>query len=244
MNGYAACSFEKGTAEEQFNMFGPMFGFANMGDMIKSWGIPRSEKASVEWTKMTPGTEYEIYVQAWDVNGTYADMIIVPVTTKKYGGEGLAEMTITIGEFGGDKQQGYYQVVTYTPNDQVAMHRDIIMDKDSFDINYGEDKVIEILKTDNPYDPYWNQYGTDVAQWEASPDHEYIAFSIAQNINGEWGPLAQVPFKTPAAPAAQKKAVKTGRITKETVQGTTTIPAAMLKAASKAATGKVTLKEK
>ena len=34
-----------------------------------------------------------------------ADMIIVPVTTKSLGGDGLAEMTIEIGEFGGDEAQ-------------------------------------------------------------------------------------------------------------------------------------------
>jgi len=34
-----------------------------------------------------------------------ADMIIVPVTTKSLGGDGLAEMTIEIGEFGVDEAQ-------------------------------------------------------------------------------------------------------------------------------------------
>ena len=44
---------------------------------------------------------------------TFADMVIIPVSTKKLGGEGVAQMEITIGEFGGNAQTGYYQVVTY-----------------------------------------------------------------------------------------------------------------------------------
>lgn len=75
-------------------------------------------------------------------------MIIVPVTTKSLGGDGLAEMTIEIGEFGGDEENGYYQWVTYTPNDQVAVHHDIIITKAAYETEeWGEENLLNYLRT-------------------------------------------------------------------------------------------------
>ena len=196
--GYAFCLFEAGTAEQQFAMFGPWMGFQTMGDMVRGWGITQTEAYQYTWTNQSPGKDYEIYVQCWDDNGEDADMIIIPVTTANMGGAGEAVMTIEIGEFGGDEIYGYYQWVTYTPNENVALHRDIIIEKTAYESeDWGEENLINYLKQDNPYDPYWDQYGIDEAQWNAKPDTWYIAFSIGKNANGEWGPLASVEFKTP-----------------------------------------------
>ena len=196
--GYAICLFEAGTAEQQFAMFGPWMGFQTMGDMIKAWGITKTETYQYTWTSQSPGTDYEIYVQCWDVNNVDADMIIIPVTTLKMGGEGVAEMTIEIGDFGGDEENGYYQWVTYIPNENVSLHRDIIIELQAYESEeWGEENLINFLKQDNPWDPYWDQYGIDEAQWTAQPDTWYIAFSIAKNANDEWGPLTGVEFKTP-----------------------------------------------
>ena len=191
--GYAFCLFEAGTAEQQFAMFGPWMGFQTMGDMIKAWGITQTETYQYTWTNQSPGTDYEIYVQCWDADGVDADMIIIPVTTASMGGDGEAVMTIEIGEFGGDPEYGYYQWVTYIPNEEVAKHRDMIILKSAYEsAEWGLENVLNYLKQDNPYDPYWDQYGIDEAQWNAEPDTWYIAFSIGMNANGEWGPLASV----------------------------------------------------
>lgn len=243
--GYAACSYPAGTAEQQFEMFSSMFGFNHMGDMIKAFGFNNTGNATNTWENMDPGTDYEIYVQVWDVNGTYADMVVIPVTTKKLGGEGVAEMTIEIGQFGGDATTGYYQVVTYIPNDQTSMHRDLLIEKTGYEKDWTEEKVIEYLKTDNPSDPYWNQYGIDEAWWTADPSTSYIAFSIAQNINGEWGPLAKKEFTTPDSPtpsAAPKKGVAPKRIIKKATNGTA--PTSLYKSILKAQPGKVQLSGK
>lgn len=232
VSGYAACSYQAGTAEQQFAMMGAMFGFTSLGDMVKAFGFQNTGEATNTWTAMDPGTDYEIYVQAWDVNGTYADMLIIPVTTKKLGGEGVAEVEITVGDFGGDATNGYWQIVTYTPNDQTSMHRDMLIEKEAYEQEWGEEGIIEYLKTDNPFDSYWNQYGVDVAYWNADPETEYIAFSIGQNINGEWGPLASKELTTPSAPLAV--APKTGgdkgkatRIVKTVKDGKTYMPFTM-----------------
>lgn len=196
--GYAVCLFEAGTAEQQFAMFGPWMGFQTMGDMIRGWGLTYTEAAQYTWTRQNPGTAYEIYVQCWDADNVDADMIIIPVTTNKLGGEGLAEMTIEIGEFGGDEEYGYYQWVIYTPNENVSVHRDMIITREAYETEeWGEENILNYLKADNPYDPYWNQYGVDNAQWNAEMGTAYIAFSIGKNALDEWGPLAMVEFTTP-----------------------------------------------
>ena len=198
--GYAFCLFEAGTAEQQFAMFGPWMGFQTMGDMIKAWGITKTETYQYTWTNQSPGKDYEIYVQCWDADGVDADMIIISVTTANIGGAGEAVMTIEIGEFGGDEENGYYQWVTYIPNEEVAVHHDIIILTSAYESeDWGMENLLNYLKQDNPFDPYWDQFGIDEAQWNAEPNTWYIAFSIAKNANGEWGPLAAVEFKTPGA---------------------------------------------
>ena len=207
--GYAFCIYPKGQAESDFNSWGPMFGFATIGDMVRQWGITQTGNYTHTYTGMNPGSDYELYIQPWDASGNNADYSVVSVSTQKMGGEGLAEMTITVGEFGGNAGTGYYQVVTYTPNDQVSLHRDIVLEKKLLDSGqWTEETVVNYLKEDNPYDPEWNQYGVDVARWGVDPATAYVAYSIAQNINGEWGPLASVEFTTPEAAPAAAPAVK------------------------------------
>ena len=214
--GYATCSFKKGEAQQQFDQWAPMMGFVNMGDMIKQFsGSVYTGNRTQEWTSMDPGTEYEVYVLPLDANDNYGEMVIVPVTTKKMGGEGTAMMTITLGEFGGDQSTGYYQYVTYTPNDQCGLHRDMIITKEAYNTaEWGENGVLNYLKSEtnpyNPFDSYWNQYGEDVAQWGVDPTTEYIAFSIAQNANEEWGPLARKEFTTPEASTGAPRRVAVG----------------------------------
>ncbi len=216
---YATCSFKKGEAQKQFEQWGPMMGFVNMSDMIKQFSGPAYTTVNTqEWTAMAPGTEYEVYVLPIDANGNYADLAVIAVTTKQLGGEGTATVAITAGEFGGSATTGYYQKVTYTPNDQCAVHRDMIITKEMFNTaEWGESGVIKFLKSEtnpnNPYDTYWNQYGVDIAQWNADPSTEYIAFSIAKNAKNEWGPLAKLEITTPATPGgAPAKAVPGKRL--------------------------------
>ncbi len=195
--GYAACQFDAGTAEQQFAMFGAWMGFTCIGDMVKAWGFTKTETAQLSWTDDTPGKDYEVYVQCWDVDNVYGDLIIIPITTAKLGGEGLAEIAIELGEFGGDQETGYYQWVIYTPNDQVNIYHDMLIEKNAYETDeWGEAKIIEYLTADQPVYG-WDRTGVDEAQWNADPATEYIAFAIGKNINDEWGPLASLEFATP-----------------------------------------------
>lgn len=198
VGGYAACQFDEGTAEQQYNMFGAWMGFTSMGDMVKAWGYNATEESQMVWTGDTPGKNYEVYVQCWDVNGTYADMIIIPITTASLGGDGLAEITIEIGEFGGDSETGYYQWVTFTPNDQVNIFHDMLLEKSAYEsAEWGEEKVIEYLTQDMPNTVGWDRNGVDSDRWTVEPGKEYFAFAMGKNAKNEWGPLASIEFSTP-----------------------------------------------
>ena len=196
------CEFGKGEAQSQFEQWGPMFGLANMEDMIKQFsGNAYDNAATNTWNGLKPSTDYEVYVVPTDANGNYGEMVVIPVTTAKMGGEGVAQTTITVGKMGGNALDGFYLPVTYTPNDQTSLHHDLLVSKAYYDESIGsEDKMKEILMSDtnpfNPWDSYWDQIGEDAANWTVEPNTEYYAVSMAKNANGEWGPLAMVHTNT------------------------------------------------
>ena len=205
---YYICIFPKGQAEQEFFKWSGMLGFTCMGDMIKKWSsYGFNETYTKTWNDLIPDTEYEVYIQPCDINGVYGDMVIVPLKTEIMGGEGIAEMSIEIGEFGSQVDaEGnvmYWQEVIYTPNDQCAAHRDMIITKEALeDGTWTESRFIKYMKKDtnpqNPEDPYWDNYGVDKAKFNANPDTEYVAYSISKNAVGEWGPVVKKEFKTPS----------------------------------------------
>ncbi len=203
--GYYVCRFDAGTAEQQLAQWGAFMGFSNIGDMVKSWSRQMYTATALhEWNDCSPLTDYEVYILPVDANGAYGTMVIAAVTTEGQGGTGVAEVTITIGEFGGDEANGYWQKVLYTPNDQTLLFRDMIIEKSAYDAEWNENAILDYLKQDSPA-MGWNQYEADDAQWSANPNTEYIAFAIAQNANQQWGPLARKEFSTPPAPGSVSK---------------------------------------
>ena len=197
--GFATCLFSKGQAESQYNMFGAWMGFSCMGDMIKAWGYQGgSVDTTFTWTGQTPNTEYEIYVQCWDANGTYADMIIIPVVTKKLGGEGTAEVAIEIKESKYyEEWKAFTQRVVFTPNENVALYHASLFDA-SFLEEKGKDGIIEYLKTDNTGSYNWDLFKVDDDEWSLEPGQKYVAAAMGKNANDEWGPLTMIEFSTPA----------------------------------------------
>ena len=197
--GYALCLFGTGEMDKSLQQHGPLLGFSNVYDMIKRFsGKDYSTERVNTWRDLVPVKAYDVCVLPWDKNGVFQDITIVPVVTQQLGGDGLASVDITIGEFGGNTSTGYYQVVVYSPNDQAALHRDIIITEEAYNKpDMGEKGVIEMLQKEVPNDPYWNQYRVDKAQWSAQPATAYYAFSMAKNAKGEWGKLVKVKFTTP-----------------------------------------------
>ena len=203
------CQFEKGKAQEQFEQWGPMMGLSSIEAMIKQFSYyPYSEATTNTWNDLAPATDYEVAVLPVDVEGNFGDLVYIYVTTKAQGGEGVAQVTATVGDFvnnGGS----YVQTVTFTPNDQTFFFHDAICAKDAYEKNGGDTWAKEYLMQDIPQDPNWNQYGVDNYSFEATPNTAYYALALAKNAKGEWGPLTKHEFTTGAAPAgvAPAKAV-------------------------------------
>lgn len=203
------CQFEKGKAQEQFEQWGPMMGLSSIEAMIKQFsGRPYSDPATNTWDKLAPATDYEVAVLPVDVEGNFGDLVYIYVTTKAQGGEGIAQVDVTVGKYeniGGS----YVQTVTFTPNDQTLLFRDAICTKDKYEENGGDKWAKEYLMQDIPMDPNWNRYGVDKYSFEATPNTAYYALALAKNAKGEWGTLTKHEFTTGAAPAgvAPAKAV-------------------------------------
>ena len=228
------CIFPEGEAEQNFFKWSGMLGFTCMGDMIKEWsGEAHTGTYTHTWKDLIPATNYELYIQPCDVNGFYGDMVIVPITTEIMGGEGIAEVNIEIGEFGGQEDfEGnmmYWQEVIYTPNDQCAAHRDMIITQEALDDGtWTEDRFIKYMKKDknpqNAEDPYWDNYGVDDAKFNVNPDTEYIAYSISKNAVGEWGPVVKKPFKTPTAEQQSARKVRAQILQRTNASRDVTLP--------------------
>lgn len=198
VGGYAVTLFGKGEAEQQFKMFGPMMNLASIGEMVKAWGYQgkAGKDSTFVWKNEKPNTEYEIYVQPWDKNGTLTDYFMIPVTTAKLGGEGVAESTIAFGNFKKDTENNqWYQEVTITQNDQCAGH--VVNLYTEEDWSKGEDAVRQSMIDDQALQYYYFKYGNETTGLYAEPETTYYVAVLSKNANNEWGPLVSKKFTTP-----------------------------------------------
>lgn len=208
VKAFACVAGEKGTLQEQFETFGPMMGFTNIGQMIQSWGIERTESGDVTWDNMDPGTDYEVYVQAWDVNGTYADLEIVDVSTPGYGGTGEALVYTEQGDYKNmdwDGKQLPSQFINFKPNDQTNAWRFGVVTKTQYD----EDPTgwQENVRQDPPM-PFmanWFFYGELSTDFQINPNVEFVVITAGKNANEEWGPVRVDEYTTPTTVAANVK---------------------------------------
>lgn len=203
--GYAICAFDEGAIETTFASMGAMFGYANIGDMIKGWsGQNYTGKNTIPYSGMTPGKGYDVAIQPWDKNGNYADYIVCHVKTKANGGTGTALVSFDIpsADFYKYNNNGtieYYQRVIFTPNDQTNVYHNMLVEKSYFDKD--PDYYWNNLKQDMDM-VGWDRTGTDNDIWQVKPETEYYALAVAKNANGEYGDKCKQMFKTATASQA------------------------------------------
>ena len=211
---YAFVAGAKGEIQAQYAMFAPMLGFSNIGQMIEMWGVSATADTTFTWENMSPGTEYEVFVQAWDSEGTAAPYVVHELTTVAIGGEGVAEVAITLGDYvladwWGEILPG--QFITFTPNDQSSAYRLLVCFADEYDA------LSENIKSELCMDPPtpmsgWFYYDEVIIDYQINPNTECVAIAAAKNINGEWGPITELRFTTPAIAsdpvAAPSKVIK------------------------------------
>lgn len=208
--GYYWCMFEKGQAQAQFEQWGPMFGFPNIESMIAQFSGREYDGVSTNtWKDLAPATDYEVCVVPVDEAGTFADMVTIPVTTKWQGGEGVAQVAITSGGANVYEDKLLYTII-FTPNDQTAVHHDLVVSKEAFD-KKGEETWKNYLLNGDPQDPNYNQYGVDKYTFEANAGEEYYGIAIAKNANGEYGPMVKELFKVEAPAGVAPAKVKANK---------------------------------
>lgn len=211
--GYYVWLFAEGDAESTWSQWAANLGWKSEGDMVKYLGKDLNKGVQqLTWNNLIPGANYQLYVQACDKNNEFGDLVKFYIKTSQLGGEGIAEMTIEIGEYGSESQgrdKFYYQQVIFTPNDQCAAHRDLIMTESQFKGTHGgsEAKLMEYMKKEkNPSyppfldDPNWDKYGVNEVKQYIEHETKYVVFSMAKNAKGEWGPLSKATFTTPKKP--------------------------------------------
>lgn len=205
VKGYSTLAGEKGTMTSQFKQFAPMFGYSNFCEMVKNWGYPHEqgdkgwEAATDTWTDMQPGTDYEIFVQGWDVNDNYMPCDTINLTTKVLGGEGLATVNIALGDYkqtDWNGEQKYSQFITFTPNDQSSCYRFNVVKTEY----YGQDPegYQNELKQDPPMPmANWFFYEPYTTDFQIDPETDAVALAVAKNAKGEWGTVTVKFFSTP-----------------------------------------------
>lgn len=200
--GFAAVIGEKGTMDAQYEMFGPMFGFSSFGDMIKGWGMiyEGSSTNTYTWKDLNPNQEYEIFVQAWDVNDTYAPYKVVETSTLSQGGSGASVVTITPGAYKsmqwGDEMLPS-QFFKFTPNDQTAAYRFRVDYAADYDAH--KDEILADLKSD-PEMPmaYWFFYSEIETDYQLNPNTAVVVTAAGKNADGVWGDVTELRYTTPA----------------------------------------------
>ena len=81
--------------------------------------------------------------------------------------------------------------VTATPNEETSEYHYILIEKLYAD-SIGVDSTMQILHED-PYALY------DIDEWEwidLTAETEYFAIAQGKNVNGEWGEITKIEFKT------------------------------------------------
>lgn len=209
---YHVVAGEKGTLIQQYEQFAAWMGLTSIGDMITKWGVERTGVDTYQWKQQEPNKEYEVFIQAYDINGAMAPYQVFNLKTAELGGEGTAEVTITLGEYklmewsdeNGNPVMLPSQFLTFTPNDQSAAYRLSVYTADMYDV--AADTIKQELCSEPPMVMVrWFQYEELTTDFQIDPNTECVAIAAAKNINGEWGPVTELRFTTPADMPSKSK---------------------------------------
>lgn len=207
-----------GELEYQYETFAPMFGFENFEQMIASWGLEYKGENTYTWKKMAPGTKHDILILAYDVNGLAVPYTTFNVTTDTLGGKGTAEVQITIGEYKlaewwdeeGNPVMLPSQFITFSPNDQASAFRFSVYTADIYEI--AKDTIKEELCAEPPAPMAgWFFYEGFTTDYQIDPNTECVVIAAAKNALGEWGPINEIRFTTPADVPSKSKSATIGK---------------------------------
>ena len=200
---YYFCIFDEGEAQQQFDMFGPMFGFSSMGQMIMQVsGNAYVGEEDFNYTGMEPNTKYELYVQPLDINGNMAELQVFSMQTLSQGGSGDATVEILIGDY---KLTDWYgemlpsQFITFTPNDQTWCYRFGVYTAEQYDADPEGIQQYVASEPPMPNMANWFFYETMTTDYQIDPNTPVVVVAAAKNADNVWGTINVVRHTTPAA---------------------------------------------
>ena len=170
----------------ELDMWMLMLGGVTLDQLVHQWGASSSGIDTVYYDDQTPNTAYTFCVLPYDAQGNSSSVITYELTSGSIGGSGTSVISIAV-----DSITSTSALVTFTPNDQTAFYKDMIL-TDSLYQAWGEDSTIYYLQED-----FYVYYTEDAWTWAGLiPGTDYWAAAIGQNADGAWGELATYPFTT------------------------------------------------
>lgn len=150
---------------------------------------------------LLPGCEYVAVTVAYDLYNVAGEVSIASFITPPLGGEGLAEVEITVGAGYTNEYGEEVLAVSYIPNENCSVYHTLVVSEDEYDL-YGwtEQDIMEYLMMDDneQYNSgyLWNLHlASELGYW-LYPNAYYYAFALAKNSVGEWGTLSKAVFRT------------------------------------------------
>lgn len=198
---------EKGMLQEQYEQFAPMFGFKNIGDMLKGWGSKTTGTTTYEYKDLNPNTEYELYVLPVDRSGNPALHQIFNMSTKNQGGSGAAVTTAAVtgyrmSDWDGEMKPSVF--VKFTPNAETMAYRFGVTLAANFDAAAMEAELAQ--EPPMPNMAYWFWYDPMETDFQVNPNTEIVICTVSKNANGQWGQMQTLRYTTPATASAASSA--------------------------------------
>lgn len=199
VQSYWCVSGEKGSLASQYEMFAPMFGFTNINEMIRMWGLEKKGNTEHTWTDMAPNTEYEVYIAMTDANGNFAPYQVVEVSTEALGGHGDAYVDIELSSYelqDWNDEMLPTQCIQFYPNEESSCYRYLVYEAAQYDAE--PEAYNDYLCSDPPMPMvYWFFYDPIEAEFQINTSTDCVAIAAAKNVDGVWGEVNVFRFTTP-----------------------------------------------
>lgn len=139
--------------------------------------------------ELAPGTTYNVYALAANLDGAYSDLVMLPVRTTVIGGHGTPAITVTV-----ENVTAASADLTITPNSEVAYYYYLIASEAVLQANgMTDDAAVQAYLEDEDDKEYFEQSGT-LNGLEMGTT--YKVYAIAYNLDGTASSIAPTTFTT------------------------------------------------
>lgn len=142
-----------------------------------------------EMPGLDPSTTYLVFAMAFNVDGVASELYQIPFTTLSYGGEGLAEVAMTVSNPTASSFD-----ISFVPNNQTNYYYYIIADQSFYnELNLSSTDDVVAWAQANQEKNFGELEGT---VGDLDMGTEYICYAIPFNANNELGTVATATIST------------------------------------------------